>query len=285
MKYTLSSLGQGNNEVSDVYLETADLIYKTRKIRELLRDAAYTIGSSTLRSYLELAGFNTSTYDIGNFPGIHVQLPHKKHIIGVDGINGAGKTTVLNKLQSELKIRGISARIMKPILSNSLYGSVSRSLFRDMYMSFDVFVDTLILVADHHYVISEVLPKVDENIVIFDRSKYSIIAVQAARMYYDENVPLDKSVETCARLCSVVPDFHDKIVINVDTETALKRLETERSGREVDQNRFTFDQRQLEIFKVVNRNYHDFVGKFELINVDGNKNIDEILDALRRLLF
>jgi thymidylate kinase len=270
-------------EVLDSYIGLASLIYDERSDKNILDSAAKVIGTSTLREYLELCGLNYDTSQIEEHEGIKFEDFHKK-TISLDGINGSGKSTLANILRRMYNVRGISTKIVRPIVSKSVYGKITKSLFRDMFLSFDVFSDTLVLLADYGYVVNKVVPKIKEDLIIFNRSKYSIIAIQSARMFYDEKVDLDNAIDICCKLCRPIPDVDKALILDVDTRIALERLKKPRR-RKVDQDLFYFDKRQKDIFEIVNINFRTIKNRFNLVGVDVNKDIKDISKELERAIF
>lgn len=139
--------------------------------------------------------------------------------VSVEGIDGSGKTTIVNAVASSLRQRGIKVYTTKEP-SNSEIGKLIRSwaLKKNTPMPHPS-IYALLFVADRtmHYM-NEVSPSLLRNdVVISERYMESTIAYQGA---------LGVSLDWLIQLHKYVPPADLVIILDIDVETAMLRLET-----------------------------------------------------------
>ena len=139
--------------------------------------------------------------------------------VSVEGIDGSGKTTIVNAVASSLTKLGIKVYTTKEP-SNSEIGKLIRSwaLKKNTSMPHPS-IYALLFVADRtmHYM-NEVSPALLNNdVVISERYMESTIAYQGA---------LGVSLDWLIQLHRYVPPADLVIILDIDVETAMRRLET-----------------------------------------------------------
>lgn len=132
-------------------------------------------------------------------------------MIAVEGLDGAGKTTIAHKLLEALRRCGYDS-----VYTYEPYHSDIRKIFESGTMKLTPAVEALLMVADRYAHYEEVIKREVElgRIVILDRYKYSTLAYQGAA-----GVP----VEWLRELQKYLPDPDLSIYLDIDPEEGLRR--------------------------------------------------------------
>ncbi|MDI9646552.1 MAG: dTMP kinase [Archaeoglobales archaeon] len=137
-------------------------------------------------------------------------------LIAIEGIDGAGKTTIANFLAEELRKMGYDVVVFKEP-SNSVYGKKIK--FADKRLSLEEEMD-LFLKDRIEDVKNNIIPALkDGKIVIMDRYYYSNAAYQSARGRLNALDILKMNEKIAPK-----PDL--VLLLDLDVEVALKRLES-----------------------------------------------------------
>ncbi len=192
-------------------------------------------------------------------------LNKKGLLVAIEGIDGAGKTTLAKGIVSSLRAHGLKADYtMEP--TRELIGNLIRSLPNEYR---DGRIEALLYAADrlYHYE-SYIKPRLENGvIVVVDRYIHSSIAYQGA---------LGAPIEWIRTLNSQVkyPDIAFYVDISVDM--ALSRISN--SGRKK-----TFYERK-ELLKKVREIYLGLVKDGELILLDGTISADKLVASALRII-
>jgi len=184
--------------------------------------------------------------------------------IVIEGLDGSGKTTQAKLLAAKLIRSQNVLYTAEPsqggvgtfIRESCLYGK-KRLLTA---------VEALLFAADRiEHVETEIKPALREGrLVISDRYLYSSLAYQGSS---------ELSIDWISEInkYALKPDF--AVFIDVSPETALKRLNREKSVME-----------RLETQRHVREVYLKFVEKGELVRIDGERSETEVLETLLNLV-
>jgi dTMP kinase len=186
---------------------------------------------------------------------------HKKgFFIVIEGLDGSGKTTQAKLLTKKLRKNHNAICTAEP--SHGKTGAFIRKscLYGEKRLPTEA--EALLFAADRiEHIQNEVAPALEEGkLVICDRYVYSSLAYQGGA-----GLSLDWIKTINAR--ALQPDF--SIFIDVAPERVLERLKRRKSVMET-----------LETQKKVRDVYLKYVGKGELLRVDGDKPKKDVADAL-----
>lgn len=135
-------------------------------------------------------------------------------MIAIEGIDGAGKTTIAEELVKFLKENGYDALLLKEP-SESIYGQKIRSSAERLTPEEEL---RLFLLDRELHVKEKILPALSEGkIVVMDRYYYSNIAYQSAR-----GIEAEKIREMNEKFAPQ-PDL--VIILDLPPETAMRRIE------------------------------------------------------------
>ncbi len=180
-------------------------------------------------------------------------------LIAIEGIDGAGKTTLAKGIVEVLRKRGLKTEYtMEP--TRELIGNLIRSLPEEYR---DGRIEALLYAADrlHHYV-KYIRPRLEAGIiVVVDRYVHSSIAYQGA---------LGAPIEWIRTLNNQVKYPDIAFYIDVSVDLALNRISN--SGRKK-----TFYEKRELLYRV-RRIYLELVEKGELILLDGTKDIHSLIN-------
>ncbi len=186
-------------------------------------------------------------------------------LVAIEGIDGAGKTTLAKGIVYSLRTRGLQADYtMEP--TRELIGNLIRSLPEEYR---DGRIEALLYAADrlYHYQ-TYIKPRLENGIiVVVDRYIHSSIAYQGAL-----GAPIDwiKTLNNQVKY----PDI--AFYVDVSVDVALSRISN--SGR-----RKTFYERK-ELLNKVRKIYLDLVKIGELILLDGTMGADELVNKALNII-
>ncbi len=188
----------------------------------------------------------------------------KAPLIVIEGIDGAGKTTIAKWLVDWFNSRGYRAIYTYEPTDSQLVDALKRSSYRSAVL------DALVYAADrilHLY--NKILPALENGVVVvMDRYYYSSVAYQGAQGADIE------WVFTINRY-ALKPDL--AIYIDVDPETGLSRLKS------LGSRRFP-EYEEVSLLKRVREIYLMLVERGELILVDGRRSIDEVKNSVLEIV-
>jgi len=189
----------------------------------------------------------------------------KGKLIVLEGIDGAGKTTVAKALVDELKRKGFNALYTYEPFDKELI-----SILNKKGSALGGIFEALIMAADRYsHIECLVKPALrDGMIVIMDRYYYSSLAYQGAH-----GVPLEwiRTLNSFA----LQPDL--AIYLDVPEEVGLQRKRSSTT-------RIPYLESSKDFTKKVREIYLDLVRNGELILVDGTQNLNRVLLECKRLL-
>lgn len=178
-------------------------------------------------------------------------------LIVVEGIDGAGKTTIAKYLANTLICKGFKA-----IYTREPYHPQIIKLLENKGKELGAIMEALLLAADRYLHIQEVIkPHLEVGYyVICDRYYYSSLAYQTAR-------GADINWIRTINFFIIRPDV--SIYLDVNPEVGLSRL-SKNSERRL---RYLED---IELLRKVRSNYLNLVRKEELIYVNAEKPLSEV---------
>ncbi len=178
-------------------------------------------------------------------------------LIVVEGIDGAGKTTIAKYLANTLISKGFKA-----IYTREPYHPQIIKLLENKGKELGAIMEALLLAADRYLHIQEVIkPHLEVGYyVICDRYYYSSLAYQTAR-------GADINWIRTINFFIIRPDV--SIYLDVNPEVGLSRL-SKNSERRL---RYLED---IELLRKVRSNYLNLVRKEELIYVNAEKPLSEV---------
>jgi len=186
-------------------------------------------------------------------------------LIAIEGVDGAGKTTISKYLLEALRKCGFRA-----VYTYEPYYDAIRKIFETKNMDLTPESEALLLVADRYSHISKVVKRELESgsIVILDRYKYSTIAYQGA---------LGLSHEWLREVQKYLPDPDVAIYLDINPVEGLKRKVESKS-------------RSLTYFENVERIerareiYLDMVSKGELALVDASLELPKVVEKVVEII-
>jgi dTMP kinase len=181
----------------------------------------------------------------------------------LEGIDGAGKTTIANMLVRELTEMGFKVTYTYEPTDSEIVNIVKTNF---NYLR-DPFIDALTFALDRLiHVKSKILPALEEGqIVVSDRYYYSSVAYQGAM-----GAPIEWVLEV--NKWALRPDI--AIYLDVDPEIALERKQSTSS-------RFS-EFEKLELEYKVREIYLKLASMGLLVLVDASRSIEEVYDDVRR---
>ena len=202
----------------------------------------------------------------------------KGRFIVIEGLDGSGKTSVIERLVEILKIH----TFVKPFVTEEPTKALSIGKYIRRYMKntkgrkHSLLVEALLFFADRYDHLDKIInPWLDKGyLVISDRYWYSTIAYQGAQTSRD--MQEDNIIPWLYNLMqfTTTPDY--AFYLDVSLDTAFERL---KSGH----RRLTIfeDREMLERVKVW---YEKMVDQKLLISVDGEMSVNEIATTIFRII-
>lgn len=184
-------------------------------------------------------------------------------LIVIEGIDGAGKTSVSKEVTQRLKDLGFKA-----VYTYEPYTQFIVDIVNEYWGEIDPVVQTLLMAADRYYHISKViLPYMKSGyVVISDRYYYSSLAYQGA-----QGVDLQWILDVNKFV--VKPKL--AVYLDVDPEVGLKRKESSTT-------RVRSIEADLKLIKRARNIYLDLVSRGELILIDGRLELGRVVDEVMR---
>lgn len=184
-----------------------------------------------------------------------------KYIV-IEGIDGAGKTTISNILAKELK----NSIVIKEPSNNEIGEFIRNSLENKKEFMKNYIISSLLFFADRIQ-LKEKIKKLREeyDYIISDRCFLSTYAYQNALIKNEEEKKIFNKIFNILLRFVEIPDAI--IILDVDVEVALERLKEKKKS--------IYEEK--EFLKKVLDNYRNF--ELDLKNVylvDANRNIEEV---------
>ncbi len=186
-------------------------------------------------------------------------------LVAIEGIDGAGKTTVARHLRELLERCGF-----RTVYTYEPYYDAVRSIFETKSMELSPVVEALLLVADRYAHYEAVVRREVErgSVVILDRYKHSTMAYQGA---------VGLSVEWLRELQRYLPDPDVGIYLDVEPGEGLRRKAASGS-------------RPLAYFEEAERVrrareiYLDLVSRGQLVLVDASLELPRVVERVVKVL-
>ncbi len=191
-------------------------------------------------------------------------------LIAVEGVDGAGKTTVSKRLRDILERCGFRA-----VYTYEPYYDAVRSIFESRSMELTPAVEALLLVADRYSHYESVIRREVErgSVVVLDRYKYSTIAYQGAA-----GLPIEWLLE----IQRYLPDPDLAIYLDVDPEEGLRRKAA--SGP----RSLAYFEEDVERIRRAREIYLGLASEGKLVLVDArvelSKVMEKVVDAIEERL-
>ncbi len=225
-----------------------------------------------LESYA-LAGFDLYDETLrGRHDAMAVEPPRRRErrplILGVDGIDGAGKSTQLAALRTYLEGRGCSVRVHK-IYRHGVFHDTVTDLTRwckaDRNLHLWALQRRIKLFDSIKYYFRTVEPDLSRcDVMIFDRYVQTHLAAGLGRYGHDPYA---------RELLSVYPDPDRVYLLDLPTEVALRRL-ARRAARTVDENPYMLGRYRAVLAELA-------CGDDRILMLEGQQNRDAIQTRIR----
>ncbi|HEY4553989.1 MAG TPA: dTMP kinase [Bacillaceae bacterium] len=192
--------------------------------------------------------------------------------ITFEGPEGAGKTTVIRKLEAELKERGIDAILTREPGGIQISEDIRSIILDPKNTAMDSRTEALLYAAARRqHLIEKVVPALERGeVVLCDRFIDSSLAYQGhARGLGIEEV---WTINQFA-IQSLMPDA--TIYLDIDPEAGLKRIQAH-NGREVNR----LDLEAVEFHQKVREGYQLLLERFpeRIISIDAAGTLEEVSD-------
>jgi len=189
-------------------------------------------------------------------------------LVAIEGIDGAGKTSVAIGLVRKLRSLGIEAVYTREPLETPFIDALKR--MERTVKKFRAYIASMAMLADRaihtELVIEPLLNK--GYVVVCDRYKYSTIAYQGA---------MGMDIDVLMQLSRVFPDADVAIYLRVSVQTAIKRIMGRRGRLAELFEREEFLVRVMELY--------DLMAKKGLLEVvDAERPLESVIDECYRLV-
>lgn len=195
--------------------------------------------------------------------------------ITFEGPEGAGKTTILQKLGMELQQKGMAIVMTREPGGIRIAEQIREVILNKNNTEMDPRTEALLYAAARRqHLVEKVLPALDKGaIVLCDRFIDSSLAYQG----YARGIGIDEvfSINRFA-IEDVMPDL--TVYFDVPVEVGLKRIQ-ENNGREVnrlDLEELDFHRKVREGFKLLKEKFPDRIHE-----IDANKEVNEVFQLAK----
>ena len=187
--------------------------------------------------------------------------------IVLEGIDGAGKTTQVEKLDNILKKKGYKSKVIREP-TNSPEGQLIRQKLQDPNSTSDINqqILTLLFATDRLTLKEEILnaKESQEIILLSDRSFYSSIA-------YQDNSSIDTQWIFDVNKYTPRPDL--TIILDINEELAIKRCDNDECFE------------NIQFLEKTRKNYHELIETEEnMILIDASQELDEVQNNIIKVI-
>ncbi|KYD00945.1 dTMP kinase [Heyndrickxia sporothermodurans] len=195
--------------------------------------------------------------------------------ITIEGPEGAGKTTVLNKLGNELEQRGLNIVMTREPGGIRIAEQIRKVILDKSNTEMDARTEALLYAAARRqHLIEKVIPALNQGaIVLCDRFIDSSLAYQGVgrELGIEEVFSINKFA-----IQDVMPDL--TIYFDIDVELGLKRIE-ENKGREVNR----LDLEKMDFHMNVRNGFRKLLDLFphRIYEVDASKPLESVYQEVK----
>lgn len=199
--------------------------------------------------------------------------------IVLEGIDGVGKTTIINALTQVLKQRSCDFRIIDEIEDSPISCVLAQMLKEDPFFRINgngnfLPYATFLLLADHQYR-QNVVNIRDDIINIFDRDYPTLIVYQQRLLkdfYKDKNISgLLNAIDECANFNIKPTDLIVYVSVPLDISVARVKARSRRESEQFERGEISFLQNTKKDFEEIFLPHEKEKGT-NILHIDGTKN-------------
>ena len=200
--------------------------------------------------------------------------------ISFEGPDGAGKTSVLNQIQSDLEAEIGKEQVMytREPGGNHISEQIRRVLFSPESTDMDGRTEALLFAAARRqHIVSEILPGLKAGkVILCDRYVDSSIAYQGAGRHLGED---DIWRMNQFAIDGLLPEL--TVYLDVESELGMRRIAEHRSNQvnRLDKEKLAFHQTVRQAYL---RLYHHFPERIKLI--DASQPLEKVVEDVRRVI-
>lgn len=200
--------------------------------------------------------------------------------ISFEGPDGAGKTSVLNQIQSDLEAEIGKEQVMytREPGGNHISEQIRRVLFSPENTDMDGRTEALLFAAARRqHIVSEILPGLKAGkVILCDRYVDSSIAYQGAGRHLGED---DIWRMNQFAIDGLLPEL--TVYLDVESELGMRRIAEHRSNQvnRLDKEKLAFHQTVRQAYL---RLYHQFPERIKLI--DASQPLEKVVEDVRRVI-
>ncbi|WP_283587400.1 dTMP kinase [Limosilactobacillus viscerum] len=200
--------------------------------------------------------------------------------ISFEGPDGAGKTSVLNQIQSDLEAEIGKEQVMytREPGGNHISEQIRRVLFSPENTDMDGRTEALLFAAARRqHIVSEILPGLKAGkVILCDRYVDSSIAYQGAGRHLGED---DIWRMNQFAIDGLLPEL--TVYLDVESELGIRRIAEHRSNQvnRLDKEKLAFHQTVRQAYL---RLYHQFPERIKLI--DASQPLEKVVEDVRRVI-
>ena len=200
--------------------------------------------------------------------------------ISFEGPDGAGKTSVLNQIQSDLEAEIGKEQVMytREPGGNHISEQIRRVLFSPESTDMDGRTEALLFAAARRqHIVSEILPGLKAGkVILCDRYVDSSIAYHGAGRHLGED---DIWRMNQFAIDGLLPEL--TVYLDVESELGMRRIAEHRSNQvnRLDKEKLAFHQTVRQAYL---RLYHQFPERIKLI--DASQPLEKVVEDVRRVI-
>lgn len=200
--------------------------------------------------------------------------------ISFEGPDGAGKTSVLKQIQSDLEAEIGKEQVMytREPGGNHISEQIRRVLFSPENTDMDGRTEALLFAAARRqHIVSEILPGLKAGkVILCDRYVDSSIAYQGAGRHLGED---DIWRMNQFAIDGLLPEL--TVYLDVESELGMRRIAEHRSNQvnRLDKEKLAFHQTVRQAYL---RLYHQFPERIKLI--DASQPLEKVVEDVRRVI-
>lgn len=200
--------------------------------------------------------------------------------ISFEGPDGAGKTSVLKQIQSDLEAEIGKEQVMytREPGGNHISEQIRRVLFSPESTDMDGRTEALLFAAARRqHIVSEILPGLKAGkVILCDRYVDSSIAYQGAGRHLGED---DIWRMNQFAIDGLLPEL--TVYLDVESELGMRRIAEHRSNQvnRLDKEKLAFHQTVRQAYL---RLYHQFPERIKLI--DASQPLEKVVEDVRRVI-